>query len=112
MRCECFLISAQLVTSVNHIGESGRITEEWFGLVLIPMVSFSADAFVAIVYFLRSVLFLKPRPPETLAENRAIDMSIQFILFWTPVLVLLAWLMDKPLLLLFGMCLREFVTDP
>ncbi|KAL5514048.1 hypothetical protein ACEPAG_2809 [Sanghuangporus baumii] len=92
-----------LVTSVGHIGESGRITEEWFGLVLIPMVSFSADAFVTVVYFLRTLLFLKPRPPETLAENRAIDMSIQFTLFWTPLLVLLAWWMDKPLLLLFDM---------
>ena len=98
------LMTIQLVTSVEHIRETGHITEEWFGLVLLPMVSFSADAFVTIVYFLRAVFFLKPQPPETLAENRAIDMSIQFTLFWMPLLVLVAWIMDRPLLLLFGEC--------
>lgn len=45
---------------------------------------------------------MKPEPPKTLAEDRAIDLSIQFTLFWMPVLVLLSWWTGRPLMLLFG----------
>jgi Ca2+:H+ antiporter len=44
-------------------------------------VSFSADGAVAIMFFLRSFLqqfFKAPRPPDHLAEARAIDLSIYF----------------------------------
>lgn len=40
--------------------------------------------------------------PSTLAKARAIDLSIQFTLFWVPFLVLLAWWISKPLHLMFG----------
>ena len=40
--------------------------------------------------------------PEELAKARAIDLSIQFTLFWMPFLVLLAWWIGKPLHLMFG----------
>jgi Ca2+:H+ antiporter len=42
--------------------------------------------------------------PDELAQGRSIDLSIQFLLFWLPLLVLLAWIAKKPLTLLFGMC--------
>jgi Ca2+:H+ antiporter len=81
----------------------------WFGIVLLPIVSFSADAAVAVTFFIRQWLkayfrFSTPSPPESLAQARAIDMSIQFLLFWMPFLTLLGWWTNKPLTLLFGRC--------
>ena len=57
---------------------------------------------VAVIYFIRAALFLEPQPPKLLAEDRAIDLSIQFTLFWMPLLVLIAWWTGRPLMLLFG----------
>ena len=77
----------------------------WFGLILLPLVAFAADGFVAIFYFAQSLIrhfFRKPAPPAVLAKARAIDLSIQFTLFWMPFLVLLGWWTGKPMHLLFG----------
>ena len=79
----------------------------WFGIVLLPIVSFSADGVVAVTFFTRQTLksyfrISSPMPPESLAQARAIDMSIQFLLFWTPFLTLLGWWTNKPMTLLFG----------
>ena len=45
-----------------------------------------------------------------LARGRAIDLSIQFTLFWMPFLVLLGWWIDKPMHLLFGAPLPSFAS--
>jgi Ca2+:H+ antiporter len=93
-----------LVDSIEFVRDKGGIQEEWFGLILLPVVSFAADGFVAIAFFFRYVIehFLgKPTPPATLAKARAIDLSIQFILFWMPFIILLGWWLDKPISLLF-----------
>ena len=77
-------------------------------MILLPIVSFAANAFVAIIYFVRYTLrqfFKEPEPPAELAHARAIDLSIQFTLFWMPFFVLLAWWIGTPLTLLFGMLL-------
>jgi len=74
-------------------------------MILLPIVSFSADAAIAIVFFVRTCLrhfFRAPAPPDILAEARAIDLSIQFLLFWTPLVTLLGWWLNKPVSLLFG----------
>ncbi|KAF6762811.1 hypothetical protein DFP72DRAFT_877002 [Ephemerocybe angulata] len=79
-------------------------TIRWFGLILLPLVSYAADGTVAIVYFVRHTLrhiFREPAPPELLARGRAIDLSIQFLLFWMPFFVLLGWWTNKPMTLLF-----------
>jgi Ca2+:H+ antiporter len=71
----------------------------------LPFVSFAADGTVAVTYFIRYMFrhfFREPAPPITLAKAEAIDLSIQFILFWMPFLILLAWWTHKPLTLLFG----------
>jgi len=47
--------------------------------------------------------FREPAPPTALAKAEAIDLSIQFILFWMPFLVLLGWWTNKPLTLLFDL---------
>ncbi|KAI0804620.1 hypothetical protein BC629DRAFT_1488445 [Irpex lacteus] len=94
-----------LVESIESVRESGNIQEEWFGLILLPIVSFAADGVVAIAYFARSllnhVLGRKALEPQELAKARAIDLSIQFTLFWMPFLVLLGWWINKPMHLLF-----------
>ncbi|TRM68459.1 hypothetical protein BD626DRAFT_534501 [Schizophyllum amplum] len=93
-----------LVDSIEFVRESGGITEEWFGMILLPIISFSADGTVATAYFLRYLLrhFLgKPSTPTTLAKARTIDMAIQFVLFWMPFFVLIAWWSNRPLTLLF-----------
>jgi Ca2+:H+ antiporter len=95
-----------LVESIEHVREEGKMTEEFFGLVILPIVSFAADGAVATIYFMRYMfaLFLgRPQPPAQLAKGRAIDMSVQFTLFWLPFLVLLGWWTEKPLHLMFDL---------
>lgn len=83
----------------------------WFGLILLPLVSFSPEAAVAgwcfVSPFLRrnsNVELEKSRATSLLAHGRPIDLSIQFTLWWMPLLVLFAWWTGKPLHLLFGAC--------
>ncbi|KAL0580930.1 hypothetical protein V5O48_001124 [Marasmius crinis-equi] len=93
-----------LVDSVEFVRERQGLQEEWFGMILLPVVSFAADGMVAIAYFARWLfwhLLGRSTPPATLAKARAIDLSIQFTLFWMPFIVLLGWWTNKPLSLLF-----------
>ncbi|KAJ6539025.1 hypothetical protein B0H19DRAFT_960734 [Mycena capillaripes] len=96
-----------LVESIEPMRERHQIKEEWFGLVLLPFVSFSAECILSSVYFvhfhLKHYLGTSLSPPKTLAEARSIDLSIQFLIFWLPLLVLLAWFTHKPLSLLFDL---------
>ncbi|KAF9505010.1 hypothetical protein BS47DRAFT_1307276 [Hydnum rufescens UP504] len=89
-----------LVASLEEVRETSGVKQEWFGLILLPIVSFAAQALVAMIYFVK-MLFMEPEPPEMLAQARTIDLSIQFTLFWMPFIVLLAWWEKKPLFLLF-----------
>lgn len=66
------------------------------------MVSFSADALVSIVTFVRNTFF-GHNIPHTMASTRHVDDAIQFVLFWAPVLVLLGWIIDQPFSLLFDL---------
>ncbi|KAH8980642.1 hypothetical protein EDB86DRAFT_3087748 [Lactarius hatsudake] len=109
-----------LVDSIEFVRRRVDIEEEWFGIILLPIVSFSADATVAITFFIRQSLKAffndKPQRPESLAQARAIDMSIQFLLFWMPFVTLLGWWTNKPMTMLFvtllaGACfLVNYVT--
>ncbi|KAI0641767.1 hypothetical protein C8Q79DRAFT_989290 [Trametes meyenii] len=94
-----------LVESIDAVRETSGIQTEWFGLILLPIVSFSADGAVAILFFFQSIYdHLTHREilvPSMLARGRAIDLSIQFTLWWMPVLVLLGWWTSKPMHLLF-----------
>ncbi|KAH8980635.1 hypothetical protein EDB86DRAFT_3247934 [Lactarius hatsudake] len=96
----------ELVDGVEFVREQDNIEEEWFGIILLPIASFSADATIAITYFIRQSLksFFndKPQRPERLAQARSIDMSIQFLLFWMPFVTLLGWWTNKPMPMLFG----------
>ncbi|KAL0949129.1 hypothetical protein HGRIS_009213 [Hohenbuehelia grisea] len=95
-----------LVESIEFIREEGRIQEEWFGLFLLPIVSWSADGAVSVVFFIRYIIrFFTGHhgPPPTLAKARGIDLSIQFTLFWMPFIVLLSWWTGRTFNLLFDM---------
>ncbi|KAI0804621.1 hypothetical protein BC629DRAFT_1437902 [Irpex lacteus] len=99
-------VTAQfLVASIESVRETTNIQEEWFGLILLPFISFSADGLVAVTYFIRSninhMLGRKTLMPSSLAKGRSIDLSIQFTLFWTPLLVLIGWWTGRPMHLLF-----------
>jgi Ca2+:H+ antiporter len=78
------------------------MSEEWFGLILLPLVSFSGDGLISFSYLIRHTFFHGGHAPHALADARPIDLAIQFALFWIPLLVLLAWILDKPLTMLFG----------
>ncbi|ELU41369.1 sodium/calcium exchanger protein domain-containing protein [Rhizoctonia solani AG-1 IA] len=52
---------------------------------------------------MKAVCFLKPQSPDELAKARSIDLSIQFALFWVPVVVLLGWWTHRPMSLLFDL---------
>ncbi|KAM5541652.1 hypothetical protein V8D89_004842 [Ganoderma adspersum] len=125
-----------LVSSTEAILTVTSIQTEWFGLILLPFVSFSADGANVIVETFVAIFKYCCEPPEPESENggalpngregarskrlkrkfsmwnnpiltsefahgRPIDMSIQFTLCWTPLLVLFGWWFDKPMHLLF-----------
>lgn len=88
---------------------------------MLPIVSFSADGSITIIFFIHSIFNhitgRKKVEPEEIAKARAIDLSIQFVLFWMPFLVLLGWWLNKPMHLLFGRSrqsvglLRRYLTS-
>ncbi|KAG5644949.1 hypothetical protein DXG03_007414 [Asterophora parasitica] len=97
-----------LAGSVNPLRQLSGIRQEWFGIFLLPLVSFSADGVLSTFYFFRRHIRNNRGYPQNdhpscteLAQGRSIDLGIQFLLFWMPVLVLLAWFSHKPLSLLF-----------
>lgn len=100
-------VTAQfLVESTENVTHQLHVPEEWLGLILLPIVSFAADGAIAILYFFRSIhhhYFHTPIEPISLARARAIDLSVQFALFWMPIFVLVAWWSHKPLGLLFDL---------
>ncbi|KAJ3574528.1 hypothetical protein NP233_g1710 [Leucocoprinus birnbaumii] len=95
-----------LVESTESVTHDLHVPEEWLGLVLLPIVSFAADGAIAILYFFRSIYhhyFRTPIEPISLARARAIDLSVQFGLFWMPAITLIAWWSHKPFILLFDL---------
>ncbi|QRV99134.1 Sodium/calcium exchanger protein [Ceratobasidium sp. AG-Ba] len=91
-----------LVKSIEPIRETELFTSEWFGLILLPLVSFAGDALNTTMFYIRSNLLAQHvKPPTDLAKAKSIDLSIQFTLFWIPTFVLIAWGLNEPLTLLF-----------
>lgn len=109
----CTLDILKLVDSLEKVRETSNIKEEWFGLILLPVVSFSGEALVTILYYVKkAIITSNEAPPSELANGRTIDLSIQFTMFWMPLLILIAWWTNKPLFLLFGTCLLLSVAPP
>ncbi|KAG8738354.1 hypothetical protein FRC10_006961 [Ceratobasidium sp. 414] len=92
-----------LVSSIEQVRDQGTISAEWFGIILLPLLSYAADGCIAVLYFVRTALFFHPESPDELAKARSIDLSIQFVLFWMPVVVLLGWWTHREMSLLFDL---------
>ncbi|POW12546.1 hypothetical protein PSHT_08052 [Puccinia striiformis] len=109
--------SEWLVDSINGITRTGVISEAWVGLILLPIVGNAAEHLTAVSVSVKDKLdlslvrmicqvelqsnsnLLTFRPHSSMAV--AVGSSIQIALFVVPLLVILGWIMDKPLTLLF-----------
>ncbi|EMD33512.1 hypothetical protein CERSUDRAFT_98615 [Gelatoporia subvermispora B] len=83
--------SEWLVDSMDGI--SPTISKEWIGLILLPTVSSIAECVTAINVSVQDQL--------TLSISVAVGSTIQTALFVIPFMVILGWILDKPLALLF-----------
>ncbi|KAI0368738.1 calcium/proton exchanger [Pilatotrama ljubarskyi] len=82
-----------LVDSINGIVETGGINREFIGVILLPIVGNAAEHVTAVTVSVKDKL--------TLSLGVAVGSSIQIALFVIPFIVTLAWIMGKPLSLLF-----------
>ncbi|OSD00416.1 hypothetical protein PYCCODRAFT_1437541 [Trametes coccinea BRFM310] len=89
-----------LVERIDPVRERSGIPAEWFGLVLLPLVSFLPEAALAIISFIPTRKH-KSDVPDTMARGTPIDLSIQFTLWWMPLVILVGWWTGKPIHLLF-----------
>jgi Ca2+:H+ antiporter len=82
-----------LVDSIDSIVKSTGISKTFIGLILIPIVGNAAEHVTAIVVAYKDKM--------DLAIGVAIGSSLQIALFVTPFLVVLGWIMDRPMTLHF-----------
>jgi len=82
-----------LVDSINGLTASGKISKEWVGLILLPIVGNAAEHVTAVTVSVKDKL--------TLSLGVAVGSSIQIALFVIPLLVVIAWIGGKPLTMLF-----------
>ncbi|KAI0635821.1 Sodium/calcium exchanger protein-domain-containing protein [Trametes polyzona] len=80
-----------LVETMDHL--SPTISKEWIGLILLPTVSSIAECVTAVNVSVKDQL--------TLSISVAVGSTIQTALFVIPSMVILGWILDKPLALLF-----------
>ncbi|KAL9095553.1 MAG: hypothetical protein Q9165_001985 [Trypethelium subeluteriae] len=82
-----------LVDSIDSIVEASGISKTFIGLVLLPIVGNAAEHVTACVVAYKDKM--------DLAIGVAIGSSMQIALFVTPFLVILGWIIDKPMTLHF-----------
>ena len=82
-----------LVDSIDSIVQTAHISKTFIGLVLLPIVGNAAEHVTAVIVAYKGKM--------DLAINVAIGSSLQIALFVTPFLVILGWIMDRPMTLHF-----------
>ncbi|KJA22895.1 hypothetical protein HYPSUDRAFT_87039 [Hypholoma sublateritium FD-334 SS-4] len=82
-----------LVSSINGLTDTGRISKEFVGVILLPIVGNAAEHVTAVTVSVKDKL--------NLSLGVAVGSSIQIALFVIPFIVTLAWILGKPLTLLF-----------
>ncbi|KAI0925980.1 hypothetical protein AcW1_008265 [Taiwanofungus camphoratus] len=82
-----------LVDSINGLTATGNISREFVGLILLPIVGNAAEHVTAVTVSIKDKL--------TLSLGVAVGSSIQIALFVIPFTIVLAWIIGKPLTLLF-----------
>ncbi|KZT07576.1 uncharacterized protein LAESUDRAFT_724523 [Laetiporus sulphureus 93-53] len=80
-----------LVDSMDSL--SPTLSKEWIGLILLPIVNSIPECVTAVTVSVRDQL--------TLSVSVAVGSTIQTSLFVIPFMVILGWILDKPLALLF-----------
>ncbi|KIY70881.1 calcium/proton exchanger [Cylindrobasidium torrendii FP15055 ss-10] len=88
-----YLTAEALTDSLEGIGESGAVSKEWLGLILLAIVGNAAEHVTAV--------FVAYRNKVDLALAVSVGSCIQIALFVIPLLVLIGWIIGKPLSLLF-----------
>ncbi|RYO97071.1 hypothetical protein DL765_011369 [Monosporascus sp. GIB2] len=78
-----------LVDSIDALVERAHISRNFIGLILIPIVGNAAEHVTAVVVAVKNKM--------DLAMGVAIGSSIQIALFVTPLLVVLGWILGKPM---------------
>lgn len=90
----CVAVCAEyLVDSIDSIVETLHISKTFIGLILLPIVGNAAEHVTAVVVAYKNKM--------DLAIGVAIGSSMQIALLVTPFLVILGWIMDKPMTLHF-----------
>lgn len=82
-----------LVGSIDAIVQTAHISKTFIGLILLPIVGNAAEHVTACVVAYKGKM--------DLAIGVAIGSSLQISIFVTPFLVILGWIMDKPMTLHF-----------
>ncbi|KAJ7707775.1 Sodium/calcium exchanger protein-domain-containing protein [Mycena rosella] len=82
-----------LVDSIDGLTSTGKISKEFVGIILLPIVGNAAEHVTAVSVSVKDKL--------TLSLGVAVGSSIQIALFVIPFIVTLAWIMGKPLTLMF-----------
>lgn len=82
-----------LVDSIDSIVEEAHISKTFIGLILIPIVGNAAEHVTAVIVAWKNKM--------DLAIGVAVGSSLQIAIFVTPFLVVLGWIMDKPMTLHF-----------
>lgn len=83
-----------LVSSINGLTDAHpEVSTEWVALILLPIVGNAAEHVTAVSVSVHDKI--------DLSMGVAVGSSIQIALFVIPLLVVLGWIMDKPLSLLF-----------
>jgi len=82
-----------LVSSIEGISKQWNISETFIGLILLPIVGNAAEHASAVSAAMRNKM--------DLAVGVSLGSSLQISLFVTPLLVIIAWIMDTPLDLAF-----------
>ena len=94
MTALAYVTSDYLVDSLDGlIAAHPNISKEWITLIVIPIISNAAEHTTAVI--------VASKGKFDLAMSVAVGSCIQISLLVIPVLVLLGWIMNKPLTLLF-----------
>lgn len=84
-----------LVSSIDHLIETTNVSQAFVGLIILPIVGNAAEHVTAV--------YVASKNKMDLALGVALGSSIQIALFVTPVIVLLAWILDKNMTLYFSL---------
>jgi len=82
-----------LVNSIDGLTDTGKISKEFVGIILLPIVGNAAEHVTAVTVSVKDKL--------TLSLGVAVGSSIQIALFVIPFIVTLGWIIGKPMTLLF-----------